>query len=623
MGKRTININVPVLARVEGEGALEMKIRGQHIDELRLRIYEPPRYFEKLLEGRNYYDVPDAVARICGICPVAYQMSAVQAIESIFQIEISPWTRAMRRVMYCGEWLQSHSLHIHMLAAPDFLGFNSIIEMAEHHAAEVRRGLMLQTLGNDLITLFGGRSVHPVGVRTGGFYKAPSSEEVQHMLARLQTAVADAEALVGWTASLDLPADEQDFVSVALRHNNEYPLYEGRIVSDHGLDIGIDEFEAHFREFQVPHSTALHSLLHDKPYLLGPLARINLNRDRLPEAVSTVMDATGIRFPSRNMFHSIIARAVEIHLVIVEAVRLLENYSAEKSEAVEPSPVAGTGFGCTEAPRGLLWHRYELDGDGLVKQARIVPPTSQNQARIEEDLRCSLEQFGLQHDAADLQLHAEKVIRNYDPCISCATHFLRLDIERLAAATAPVPAKRLVNDKTKRDLTIRVIGIGAPVGADQLGLEVVRQLERDSELQDFIPERLTLCTLENPGAGLLELLKSSAQIILVDALAVGSRSTSRHAQVTELTMEDLTVDDIRLSSHSIGIKEILALHQVMENRHDEKSSPNIVIFGLNVNSDIDIPCSRQFINEQSLAVKKKLLTYLPNRIEPQRRAPPP
>jgi hydrogenase maturation protease len=335
------------------------------------------------------------------------------------------------------------------------------------------------------------------------------------------------------------------------------------------------------------------------------------------------MDATGIRFPSRNMFHSIIARAVEIHLVIVEAVRLLENYSEEKSETVEPSPVAGTGFGCTEAPRGLLWHRYELDGDGLVKQARIVPPTSQNQARIEEDLRRSLEQFGLQHDAADLQLHAEKVIRNYDPCISCATHFLRLDIERLAAATVPVPAKRIVNDKTKRDLNIRVIGIGAPVGADQLGLEVVRQLERDSELQEFIPERLTLCTLENPGAGLLELLKNSERIILVDALAVGSRSPSRHAQVTELTMEDLAANNIRLSGHSIGIKEILALHQVMENMHDEKSSPDIVIFGLNVNSDIDTPCSRQFINEQSLAVKKKLLTYLPNRIEPQRRAPPP
>jgi len=354
MSKRTININVPVLARVEGEGALELKIRDQHIDELRLRIYEPPRYFEKFLEGRNYYDIPDAVARICGICPVAYQMSAVHAIESIFRIETSPWTRAMRRVMYCGEWLQSHSLHIHMLAAPDFLGFNSIIEMAEQHAAEVRRGLMLQTLGNDLIALFGGRSVHPVGVRTGGFYKAPSTESVQKMLARLQAALPDTEALVGWTASLDLPDDEQDFVCVALRHENEYPLNEGRIVSDHGLDISIDEYEAHFKESQVPHSTALHSLLHDRPYLLGPLARINLNRDKLPTTTRSVMESTGISFPSRNMFHSIVARAVEIHSVIVEAIHQLENYAEPQNTDVEIAPAAGTGFGCTEAPRGLL-----------------------------------------------------------------------------------------------------------------------------------------------------------------------------------------------------------------------------------------------------------------------------
>jgi sulfhydrogenase subunit alpha len=611
MDKRTININVPVLARVEGEGALELKIRGQHIDELRLRIYEPPRYFEKLLEGRNYYDIPDAVARICGICPVAYQMSAVQAIESIFQTETSPWTRAMRRVMYCGEWIQSHSLHIHMLAAPDFLGFNSIIEMAEHHAAEVRRGLMLQTLGNDLITLFGGRSVHPVGVCTGGFYKAPSTGSVRQILARLQAAVPDAEALVGWTASLDLPDIEQDFVCVALSHETQYPFNEGRIVSDHGLDIGIEEYEAHFRESQVPHSTALHSLLHDRPYLLGPLARINLNRDRLPDAVSSVMDATGIRFPSRNMFHSIVTRAVEIHLAIVEAVSLLENYTGEKSDNVEVSPVAGTGFGCTEAPRGLLWHRYELDDDGRVKRARIVPPTSQNQARIEEDLRRSLEQFGLQRDEASLRLHAEKVIRNYDPCISCATHFLRLDVERRAAATVPAPAKRIVDDKTKRDLKIRIIGIGSPVGADRLGLEVVQQLEQDTELQEFIPEKLTLHTLDNPGTGLLELLKNSERVILIDALVAGNRTSSRHGQVTELTVEDLAGDDIKLSSHAIGIGDVLALHHIMENVPDGKSIPDIVVFGLNVNNDIDTPFSRQSINELSLAVKKKLLTYLP------------
>ncbi len=615
MSKRTIDINVPVLARVEGEGALELKIRDQHIDELRLRIYEPPRYFEKFLEGRDYYDIPDAVARICGICPVAYQMSAVHAIESIFHIETSPWTRAMRRVMYCGEWLQSHSLHIHMLAAPDFLGFNSIIEMAEQHAAEVRRGLALQTLGNDLIALFGGRSVHPVGVRTGGFYKAPPTGSIRQILARLQAAVPDAEALVSWTASLDLPDDEQDFVCVALRHENEYPLNQGRIVSDHGLDIGIDEYEAHFREFQVPHSTALHSLLHDRPYLLGPLARINLNRDGLPDAVNSVMDATGIRFPSRNMFHSIVARAAEIHYAIVEAIRLLENYVEPQSTDVEIAPAAGIGFGCTEAPRGLLWHRYELDADGRVRQARIVPPTSQNQARIEEDLRRSLEHFGLQKDEASLRLHAEKVIRNYDPCISCATHFLQLDVEHLATMTKPA---RDTNSSCRRNHdgrwmnqrstgNVRVIGIGSPFGADQLGWEVVQQLEQDTELQDFIPERLTLCTLDRPGTGLLELLKDSDRVILIDALAAENKTTSRREQIIELTAEDLAEGSLNLSSHAIGIREALALHRTLKDMPDGESSPDIIVFGLDVGDDVDTPFSQQSIIELSRAVKERLL----------------
>ncbi|HDH08306.1 MAG TPA: hypothetical protein ENG96_02360, partial [Gammaproteobacteria bacterium] len=480
MKHRSIDIHVPVLARVEGEGALELKIRGQQINELRLRIYEPPRFFEKFLEGRNYYDIPDTVARICGICPVAYQMSAVHAIESIFEVEITPWTHDMRRVMYCGEWLQSHSLHIHMLAAPDYLGFNSVIEMSADYAYEVHRGFRLQSLGNDLISLFGGRSVHPVGVCAGGFHKAPSEEKMALMLARLHDAIRDAEELVKWTASLDLPDDEQDFISVAMRHASEYPLNGGRIVSDRGLDIGIEEYEKYFAEHQVAHSTALHSLLEGLPYLLGPLARINLNRDKLPQAVTSTMDATGITFPSRNMFHSIVARAVEIHYVILQAARLLENYSKPEKPHVKVTAKAGIGFGCSEAPRGLLWHRYELDGMGQVKTARIVPPTSQNQARIEQDLRLSLEHLGLDKDEDVLRLHAEKVIRNYDPCISCATHFLELKVEH-HSHTEPVIDETCSLEKDEEK--IRVIGIGSPFAEDQLGWKVLEKLRQEYSKQ--------------------------------------------------------------------------------------------------------------------------------------------
>ena len=428
--ERGIRINVPVLARVEGEGALELAIEAGRITELRLRIYEPPRFFEKFLEGNTPDEVIDHVARICGICPAAYQMSAVQAFEHLFEVEPGPWVRAMRRAMYCGEWLQSHALHIHLLAAPDFFGFDSAMAMARDHPEVVRRGLRLQNLGNDLLTLFGARSVHPVGVRVGGFYRAPAIGDVDAVRGRVEGAVAEAEALVKWVATLDLPDDEQSFVSVGLRHPERYAIGEGRIVSDQGLDIDALDWGEHFREYQIPHSTALYAAHRGQPYLVGPLARLNLNSDRLPAGVASVLAETGIGFPSRNMFHSILARAVELLLVLSEARDLLHAYSVPDAPAVGWQPRAGVAISATEAPRGLLWHRFEVDAKGQIQAARIVPPTSQNQARCEEDMRQSLEAFGLEQADDVLRLRAETVIRNYDPCISCATHFLKLKTRR-------------------------------------------------------------------------------------------------------------------------------------------------------------------------------------------------
>ena len=428
--RRDISINVPVLARVEGEGALELEVRDGNIEELRLRIFEPPRLFEKFLEGRPYTEVPDIVARICGICPVAYQMSSAHAIEMVFGAKPTPWIHEMRRLFYCGEWIESHALHIHLLAAPDFLGFDSAIAMAAKYPEQVTRGLRLQELGNSLVRLLGARSVHPVGVRAGGFFHAPKPTDVAARLAACRAALPEAEELVRWIAGLELPDDPQQFVSVALRHPDEYAFNEGRIVSDDGLDIDISEFEQHFQESHVPHANALHCHLHGKPYLVGPLARINLNYAQLPEPVRSNLESTGFRFPSNNMFHSALARAVELHFALMESIRIMENYSVPDAPYVEVTPRAGIGYGCTEAPRGFLWHRYELDDEGRVVKATITPPTSQNQARIEEDLRISLQALGLDKSDDAIRLRGETVIRNYDPCISCATHFLKVDVRR-------------------------------------------------------------------------------------------------------------------------------------------------------------------------------------------------
>ncbi|MDM8547998.1 Ni/Fe hydrogenase subunit alpha [Candidatus Venteria ishoeyi] len=427
---RDLRINVPVLARVEGEGALELDISQGEIKNLKLRIFEPPRLFEKFVEGYHHTDLLDMVARICGICPVAYQMSAVQALEKLFGHTPTPWVSDMRRVMYCGEWLQSHSLHIHLLAAPDFLGFDNAIAMAKDFPQEVRRGLSLQGLGNDLMVLFGARSVHPVGICVGGFYHAPEAEKVAAIRARLQAALPQAEALVHWCAGLKFPQDEQSFISVALRHPDEYAIYAGDLVSDQGLNVPIEDYAQHFQEFQSPHSTALHAALNGQPYLVGPLARLNLNLEQLPDTVRSNLEATGITFPSKMMFHSILARAVELHFILLEALRLLKDYEVPEQSRQIVEPVAGTATGASEAPRGLLWHQYQVDAEGRIQSATIIPPTSQNQARMEQDIALSLQNYGLEHTDEQLRLHAEQVIRNYDPCISCATHFLQLKIRR-------------------------------------------------------------------------------------------------------------------------------------------------------------------------------------------------
>ncbi|MGA7180738.1 MAG: Ni/Fe hydrogenase subunit alpha [Thiobacillaceae bacterium] len=427
--QRTVSIHVPVLTRVEGEGALHLHISRGRIEELKLQIYEPPRFFEKFLEGRSFQEVPDLVARICGICPVAYQITAAQTLEKLFGVELSPWARAMRRAMYCGEWIQSHSLHIHLLAAPDFFGYDSAIAMAKDHPDVIRRGLKLQAAGNALMDLFGARSVHPVGVKVGGFHHAPTKEQVGRMLEQLDEALPLAEELVRWAAAIVMPQDDQVFSSVAVS-DGHYGIESGAIASSQAMSIPAEEFEQRFIEYQAPHSTAFFSHLDGQPYLVGPLARMNLNVKQLPASIQALLAETILIFPSTNMFMSMAARAVEILYALGEARRLLQHYERPARPDVNVSPRAGVAMGCTEAPRGLLWHRYETDADGRILSARIVPPTSQNQTRIEEDLRLSLTAFGLDHEDSALRLHCEKVIRNYDPCISCATHFLRLDVER-------------------------------------------------------------------------------------------------------------------------------------------------------------------------------------------------
>jgi coenzyme F420-reducing hydrogenase alpha subunit len=423
------SIRVPVLARVEGEGGLEIVVKNGRVTDARLDVFEPPRYFEALLRGRSYTEPPDITARICGICPVAYQMSACAAIEDACRATPAQPVLDLRRLIYCGEWIESHALHIYLLHAPDFLGYESGIHLARQHPDLVARGLRLKQAGNRLLEAVGGRAVHPVNVRVGGFYRAPEIADLKALIPVLEQARQDAEATVTWVAGFEFPDFERDYEFVALR-DRVYPITGGRIVSSAGLDIAAADYDRHFTEFQVPHSTALHSVLDGRTYLTGPLARYSLNSDLLPVSVRQAASDAGLGDRCANPFRSIIVRAVELLYVTGEALRLLRAYEPPEPPAVSVPPRAATGYGVTEAPRGLLYHRYTITGDGTITDAKIVPPTSQNQRAIEADLR-DFAAPRLAMPRGRLTLECEQAVRNHDPCISCAAHFLNLSMKEL------------------------------------------------------------------------------------------------------------------------------------------------------------------------------------------------
>ena len=424
---RTIDVNV--LARVEGEGALRVILRDEHIKDVQLRIFEPPRFFEAFLQGRHINEVPDIVARICGICPVAYQMSAVHALESILGIDMPGPLRDLRRLLYCAEWIESHTLHIYMLHAPDFLGYDSGIEMARHYPDVVTRGLRLKKAGNHLLAFLGGRSVHPVSVKVGGFYKVPAKRDLANLQDELRWARDAALETVRWVAGFEFTDQEQDYTFVSLQSLTEYPMNEGHIASNQGLNIAASEFETHFPEEQVPYSNALHCSLNGGSYLAGPLARLHLNSDRLSPIAQQALQETGLHLPFLRVSMSIVARSIEVLYAVDEALRLIDQYELPDEPSMPVTPKAGIGMAATEAPRGILYHRYQISHDGTIQEAKIVPPTSQNQRRIEDDLRNYLPQV-LHRSNKDVAFGCERIIRSYDPCISCATHFLKLDIQQ-------------------------------------------------------------------------------------------------------------------------------------------------------------------------------------------------
>jgi coenzyme F420-reducing hydrogenase alpha subunit len=422
-------LTVGALTRVEGEGALHVTLADGTVESVELNIYEPPRFFEAFLRGRAYTEPPDITARVCGICPVAYQISACNALEDACGVTVDPELVALRRLLYCGEWIHSHALHIFLLHTPDFLGYPDGISLARERPDLIERGLAIKKAGNRLMEQIGGRAIHPINVRLGGFYSVPRRDELTPLAEMLRHALDDALHTLRSAAEFDFPDTEFDHEFLALTDPDRYPIENGTIARSAGPVFPIAEFSDHVVEAQVKHSTALHATLDGARYLTGPLARYSLNSVRLSPIARQAAAEAGLGDTCRNPFRSIVVRAVEVVYAIEEALRIIADYERPARPFVDVPARAGVGHGVSEAPRGLLYHRYEIGDDGLVRAAVIVPPTAQNQAAIEHEM-AELVAANLSLDDATLTSLCEKSIRNHDPCISCSAHFLTLTIER-------------------------------------------------------------------------------------------------------------------------------------------------------------------------------------------------
>jgi sulfhydrogenase subunit alpha len=424
------DIQIPALARVEGEGALTIRLKDGAVSEINLDIYEPPRFFEGFLNGRYFQDVPDITARICGICPVAYQMSSVQALEAAMQVSISPEVRLLRQLLYCAEYIESHALHIYLLQAPDLVGYESAISLAADDPELVKKALHLKKVGNDLLKAIGGRSVHPVNTCVGGFYRWPPEESIHALIPELQWALQAAIDTAKWAATLKYPDFHQDYEFVALNRIDEYAIYDGYIASSTGKRVDPVDFEKDYIETHVEHSNALHShTTNNTTYFVGPLARFNLNYKKLRPVARDIAREINLKPPIRNPYKGLQARAIELVHCSDLAIELANEYHPQGPSYKEFKVRPGEGWGVSEAPRGLLYHRYVVDEQGVVRFARITPPTAQNFAQMEADL-WALAPTAIKLPQEEASLTFEHLLRSYDPCISCSVHFLKLKIDQ-------------------------------------------------------------------------------------------------------------------------------------------------------------------------------------------------
>ena len=420
--KHSHKIVTDYITKIEGHGFLNIKFE-EH--EARLTVLEGERLFEGFLLERNYLDAPFITARICGVCPTVHSLTSICALEKALGIEVSPETETLRRFLLAGQMVQSHALHIFFLALPDYLDVESVLEIAGKYPDEFHIALNLKRFGDKLITMIGGRAVHPITLQVSGFDRLPSEEQLNELLDDAKGLMDEAEqavALFGKLAYPDLVCTTQYLASMK---KDEYATYNAyRIASSQGKDFEVVDYDKNIKEVVKQYSTAKFSTKDKQGFMVGALARMNIGKDLLNTKAKEVLANLPVVYPSSNPFHNNLSQAVEILHFLEEIIMLLNQLLAvdmNNARTFDYEIKAGYGVGACEAPRGTLYHAYEINKQGMITKCNIITPTAQNLTNIEEDAGKLLEET-TDLDQEKRRHLLDMLVRAYDPCITCSVH---------------------------------------------------------------------------------------------------------------------------------------------------------------------------------------------------------
>lgn len=425
MATKTLTVDIHHLTRVEGHGNVVVDVQNGELKQCELQIVETPRFFEAMLRGRPYHESSGITSRICGICAVGHATTSLRATEKALGIKPTEQTILLRKLNFYGEILDSHILHAYMLVAPDFLGVGSVIPLAKSAPEVVLRALRMKKLSGDLCAIIAGRHTHPIAMTVGGFTHFPTVKELENLRERLEAARPDVDATVELYQTLPIPAFERETEYMALQKDNEYCFIDGQIASTDGGTWPVEQYRTVTNEHLVPHSSAKHTANQRQSYMVGALARFNINHERLHPKAKAAAAALNLKPICANPYMNTVAQVVEIVHAIEDSIQLVDRLLARGvrwEDPVPPARLSGEGTGSCEVPRGVLFHNYVIE-DGIVIGANCIIPTGQNLANIEADMRALVPQI-LDRPQNEIALALEMLVRAYDPCISCSTHML-------------------------------------------------------------------------------------------------------------------------------------------------------------------------------------------------------